>query len=67
MKKILLISSLIALSITISGCISNKIQHSVTQTALVSGNCGMCKEKIEKAGTEAKGSFYLVYRKILLL
>ena len=56
MKKILLISSLIALSITISGCISNKIKHSVTQTALVSGNCGMCKEKIEKAGTEAKVS-----------
>ena len=54
MKKLLIVSSVIALSITLSGCISNKIKNSVTQTAQVSGNCGMCKQNIEKAGTEVK-------------
>ena len=31
-----------------------QIKNSVTEKVKISGNCGMCKEKIEKAGTIKK-------------
>jgi len=54
MKKIGIVLGIMTILIALTGCVSNKIKNSVTQTATVKGNCGMCKNNIERAGTEAK-------------
>ena len=47
----LLVAITLLLSITSTNA---QIKNSVTETVKISGNCGMCKEKIEKAGTIKK-------------
>ena len=47
----LLVAITLLLSITSTNA---QIKNSVTETVKISGNCGMCEEKIEKAGTIKK-------------
>jgi hypothetical protein len=49
MKSLLLMIAIILLSTTISFA---QFKNSKTETLKVYGNCGMCKTKIEKAGTQ---------------
>ncbi len=47
----LLVAITLLLSITTTNA---QIKNAITQTVKISGNCGMCKEKIEKAGNLKK-------------